>query len=133
MVASLFDKKANRSSFGIEVLRAGAHAGISGTSSALQGGSFYQGALTGALSSSFSSAASAVGGTEGDMAGVFGGAVGSALNGDNFMKSFVRGFSIGMFNHGLHEIFSDPIYPPKDKCLEGFPDAEYQGKKGYSL
>ena len=108
MVASLFDKKANRSSLGIEVLRAGAHAGISGTSSVLQGGSFYQGALTGALSSSFSSAASAVGGTEGDMvvAGVFGGAVGSALNGDNFMKSFVRGFSIGMFNHGLHSGFS---------------------------
>ena len=62
------------------------------------------------------------------------GGIANLLNRGSFSQGLLTGIFIGAFNHALHSGLSgvDPIEPPKDANgkykLEGFPDAEYQGK-----
>ena len=118
--------------------RAGAHSLASGTFSHLQGGNFWHGAASGGISSLGGSAMQAM--NFSDPAMITGsaalGGLGSKISGGDFWQGFGMGLAVGAFNHAMEHGLSqnnDPIYPPKDPntgkyILEGFPDAEYQGK-----
>jgi hypothetical protein len=65
------------------------------------------------------------------LGGGLGGGIGSAISGGDFWEGFGQGIAVGAFNHALHSVLSgggDPIKPPTDFKLEGFPDTEYLGK-----
>lgn len=95
----------NVGSFGNELLRAGAHGVSSGVFTALDGGNFGSGFLSGALASGIGSYAQGVNiGTGWMLASTSGmGGLAAWATGGDFLQGAMRGMTIGMFNHSMHD------------------------------
>ena len=90
---------------GHEMLRAGAHGLASGIISALDGGNFLRSFISGAAASGMGSYAQSVNTGQGPMVAstaLMGGIVAWAI-GDNFLQGAMRGMTIGIFNHAMHD------------------------------
>ena len=93
------------SSFGHEILRAGAHGLSSGVFNALNGDSFWNGLISGASSSGIGSYAQSVNLNSELMVAsttAMGGVVAWATGGD-FLMGAMNGLQIGVLNHAMHE------------------------------
>lgn len=120
--------------------QAGAHGLNGGFNSLLQGGEFYQGALTGSISSGFGSAATSLKlGTVGMYAaGAMGGGLGSYISGGDVANGVGMGIITTALNHSLHSAASSgffgknvkaAVHSGRSRHLFG-PDATYQGVGG---
>ncbi|MDD7461266.1 MAG: FG-GAP-like repeat-containing protein [Prevotellaceae bacterium] len=95
----------NVGSFGNELLRAGVHGVSSGVFTALDGGNFGSGFLSGALASGMGSYAQGVNmGTGWMLASTSGmGGLAAWATGGDFLQGAMRGMTIGLFNHAMHD------------------------------
>ena len=92
------------STFGNELLRAGAHGLASGVVSALDGGNFVSSFVSGAAASGMGSYAQSVDMNTGLMVAsttAMGGVV-AWITGNEFLQGAMQGMSIGLFNHAAH-------------------------------
>ena len=92
------------STFGKELLRAGAHGLASGVVSALDGGNFVSSFVSGAAASGMGSYAQSVDMNTGLMVAsttAMGGVV-AWVTGNEFLQGAMQGMSIGLFNHAAH-------------------------------
>ena len=97
--------KGTTTTFGKELLRAGAHGLASGVVSALDGGNFASAFVSGAAASGIGSYAQSVNMNSGLMVAsttAMGGAVAWATGGD-FLQGALQGMTIGLFNHAMHD------------------------------
>ena len=94
------------STFGNELLRAGAHGLASGVVSALDGGNFASAFVSGAAASGIGSYAKTIKGLETwqmvSSTTAMGGVVDWATGGD-FLQGAMQGMTIGLFNHAAHD------------------------------
>ena len=98
------------STFGNELLRAGAHGLASGVVSALDGGNFVSSFVSGAAASGMGSYAQSVDMNTGLMVAsttAMGGVVAWAI-GDDFLEGAMQGMAIGVLNHAQHDL-CDPV------------------------
>ena len=91
--------------WGHEMLRAGAHGLASGIISALGGGSILRSFISGAAASGMGSYAQSANIGQGPMVAstaLMGGMV-ALVTGDDFLQGAMRGMTIGIFNHAMHD------------------------------
>lgn len=106
--------KGTATTFGKELLRAGAHGLASGVASALDGGNFASAFVSGAAASGIGSYAQSVNMNSGLMVAsttVMGGVVAWATGGD-FLQGAMQGMMIGALNHAQHDQY-EPMNNPE--------------------
>ena len=117
--------KGTTTTFGKELLRAGAHGLASGVVSALDGGNFASAFVSGAAASGIGSYAQSVNMNSGLMVAsttAMGGAVAWATGGD-FLQGAIQGMSIGVLNHAIHDD------PPSSNTPQMLPEVVITAKR----
>lgn len=106
------------SSFGSELLRAGAHGINNGLIGALDGNGFGTGFYTGFFASLASSGAQAIG-INTYIAGASAGAIASLISGGDVINGALRGFDIGAYNHGWTTLNGESVYELDEVVVVG--------------